>query len=41
MKYSVLQKKDKACKAMTKKIKNKDVNTHDYLNRVFEIMGDF
>ena len=31
---------DKACKTMTKKIKNKDTNTNDYLNWVVEIMGD-
>ena len=40
MKYSVLQKKDKASKTMNKKMKSKDVNTHDYLFRVVEIMGD-
>ena len=41
MKYRVLQEKDKACKAMTKIMKYKDVNAHDYLNRVVDIMGDY
>ena len=41
VKYRTLQIKDKACKTITKKMRNKQVNTHDYLKRVVEIMGDY
>ena len=41
VKYHSLQMKDKACMTMTKKLRNKAVNTHDYLKRVVEIMGDY